>query len=220
MLPRLLSRPVASCRLLSRAAAVRRPPTMPAATRGTYTYEWPRPGVTADAVCVAAPTPTAPAATLLLIQRGAPPGRGRYALPGGFVEVDEPPADAAARELEEETGVRAAALLDGPLTIVGAYGGPGRDPRGWCVTAAYAGVARDGRAAAAAVAGDDAAAVGWHPVTALPALAFDHQVIVRDAFGVLAERERRRTGGVDAALIRQLEAGAAALAGEWEPMTE
>ena len=57
-------------------------------------------------------------------------------------------------------------------------------------------------------------------MTALPALAFDHKVIVRDAFGVLAERERRRPGGGDAALIRQLEAGAAALAGEWEPMTE
>ena len=196
------------------------PRTMAVATGpdAPYVYDWPRPAVTADAVVVDTATPP----SVLLIQRGHPPGRGKYALPGGFLEVDEPPALAAARELLEETGVDASRHVDGGALslLVGAYGEAGRDPRGWCVTLCYAGVSRDGAARRAAAAGDDAAALDWHEVTALPPLAFDHKVILRDAFTMLAARERGLGQAADAQLAAALEAGAGALVGGWDKMTE
>ncbi len=108
---------------------------------------------------------------VLLIRRANPPYEGYWALPGGFVEEDEDLADACARELEEETGVRP------ELTVqMGAWGKPGRDPRGRNVSVAYLAVARPdvGRARA----GSDAANAEWHPAAALPLLAFDHADMV------------------------------------------
>lgn len=108
-----------------------------------------------------------------------------------------------------------------PLTLFRAYNDePGlpRDPRGWTITLAYAGVDRGGATATAAVAGDDAASVAFHPVAALPPLAFDHKRIVRDAFAHLAAAER--WGGGDAGLATALDAAAAALAGPWVPTRE
>jgi 8-oxo-dGTP diphosphatase len=196
--------------LFSRALASVSRGTRAMATKGPnapYIYDWPRAAVTADAVVVDA---TPPSASILLIQRGHAPGKGKFALPGGFLDVDEPPAAAASRELQEETGV----VLGEPMTIVGAYGAKGRDPRGWCVTVCYAGVSRDGSARASARAGDDAAALGWHDIKSLPPLAFDHALIIKDALTVLAAKE------TDAGLKAALEDGAAKLDGAWEPMQE
>src|SRR5258705_11402206 len=89
---------------------------------------------------------------VLLIRRGNPPFKGKYALPGGFVEVGETVEDACRRELMEETGVKA-----GRLELIGVYSHPKRDPRGH--TCAVAFLARVGRATA--MAGDDAAAAEW-----------------------------------------------------------
>ncbi len=135
-------------------------------------YEYPRPALTVDVVVFAGP---ADDRSVLLIRRGAPPFEGQWAIPGGFVDEGEVLEEAARRELEEETGL----ALDAPLAQVGTFGDPGRDPRGWTVSAAY-GVVLDCEPIAVA-GGDDACDAQWHALGALPQLAFDHALIVRAA---------------------------------------
>jgi 8-oxo-dGTP diphosphatase len=116
-----------------------------------------------------------PHGRVLLIERGWDPYKGHWALPGGHVDPGEASLEAAARELEEETGVRVAA---GALRLVGVFDAPGRDPRGRYVCAAYlARVPADTHATAA----DDATDARWWPLVALPPLAFDHADIIRAA---------------------------------------
>lgn len=134
---------------------------------GSYVYEYPRPMVTVDAVVFCG---NAADRQIALIQRRNDPFAGCWALPGGFVDMDESLEAAVARELAEETGLR-----DIPLHQFHTFGDPGRDPRGRNICVAYAGVIPD---AAALDASDDAAAAAWFPLTALPALAFDHGRIV------------------------------------------
>jgi 8-oxo-dGTP diphosphatase len=137
-----------------------------------HTYEHPRPALTVDvAVITRGRSPR-----ILLIQRKHPPFAGAWALPGGFVNENEPIEAAARRELREETG-----LAVGELHLLGVYGDPGRDPRGWTVTAAY--WTRVDESAAHAVAADDAAAASWYPLDALPPLAFDHARILKQLRG-------------------------------------
>ena len=122
---------------------------------------------------------------VLLIRRSADPYAGRWALPGGFKRPDETLDEAAARELREETGIRAG----GRLRQFRSYGDPGRDPRANVVTVAYvAAVASVGRLAA----GGDARDAALHPVDAVryrsTELAFDHRHIVLDAVEDLRSR--------------------------------
>jgi 8-oxo-dGTP diphosphatase len=135
-----------------------------------FCYDYPRPGLTADVVLL---RETGDGHEVLLIQRGQAPFQGAWALPGGFVDEGETPEAAARRELLEETSVEA----DVPLIQVGAFGDPGRDPRGWVVSIAYAATGSWERAIA--TAGDDAAGVAWWDVTGLPELAFDHAEIIQ-----------------------------------------
>jgi 8-oxo-dGTP diphosphatase len=139
-----------------------------------YTYEYPRPAFSADSVVF---RDGDSGREVLLIRRGAEPFRGRWALPGGFVEEGERPEAAARRELREETGLEPS----GRHVQLGAYAEPGRDPRGWIVTAVYSvQLAPDEDAMVAG--GDDAAEAAWFPVAVLPLpLAFDHERIVADA---------------------------------------
>jgi 8-oxo-dGTP diphosphatase len=116
---------------------------------------------------------------VLLIRRGRPPFKGRYALPGGFVEIGESVEDACRRELLEETGVKARRL-----ELVGVYSDPGRDPRGH--TCAVVFLARVKQAVARA--GDDAAAAQWVKDWSRLDLAFDHAKILRDAYRRLVKR--------------------------------
>lgn len=112
---------------------------------------------------------------VLLIERGKKPFKNQLALPGGFVRDDEDLDDAAARELEEETGIQGGGLH---LEQVRTYASPKRDPRGRVVSVAYLAIAPD---LPVPVAGTDAAAARWMPVDQCPQLAFDHDLILRDA---------------------------------------
>jgi 8-oxo-dGTP diphosphatase len=121
---------------------------------------------------------------VLLIQRQREPFAGRWALPGGFVEPDEALPAAAARELEEETGVRGL-----PMVESGVYATPGRDPRGRVVSVAYWALLPG---AVELAAGDDAAGAAWYAIDALPhPLAFDHETILAAALNQLRRRLRR-----------------------------
>jgi 8-oxo-dGTP diphosphatase len=108
---------------------------------------------------------------ILLIRRGSDPYEGHWALPGGFVEVGETLETAAAREAEEETGLKVEIVR-----LVGVYSDPERDPRGHNVSVAYLARAQDGEPSAAS---DAAEASFMEPSTV--ELAFDHEKIIADA---------------------------------------
>jgi 8-oxo-dGTP diphosphatase len=136
------------------------------------TYEYPRPGLTVDVVAL---HDGAGGREVLLVCRGQEPYRGRWALPGGFVNENEPLEHAARRELAEETGLVTAA----PMRQIGTFGDPGRDPRGWTVGVAF--LLELGDEKPEVRGGDDAAEATWHRLDALPPLAFDHDRIVATA---------------------------------------
>jgi 8-oxo-dGTP diphosphatase len=127
------------------------------------------PALTVDGVVVGQDPDEGP--VVLLIERGADPFRGTWALPGGFVDYGEDVDRAIHREIEEETG-----LTGLEFRQFHTFGQPGRDPRGHTVSVVY--VARIPGQPPAVEGGDDAAAADWHPVDRLPALAFDHQEIL------------------------------------------
>jgi 8-oxo-dGTP diphosphatase len=138
-----------------------------------YTYEYPRPAFTCDTVVFAGPQN---ARKVLLVKRASEPYLGCWALPGGFVDEGERPVEAARRELAEETGL----IWEGPLVPVGTFGDPGRDPRGWTVTAVY--LADIGLETPFVVGADDAAEAAWCFTDELPTdLAFDHSEIIAAA---------------------------------------
>ena len=140
-------------------------------TPEAYTYPYPRPMVTVDAVVF---TLIETRLAVLLIKRGRPPFLGMWALPGGFLDMNEELEDAAARELAEETGV-AGVRLEQFQT----FGAVHRDPRGRVITIAYVGFT-DHRAHAPKAA-DDAADVCWMPVCDLPRLSADHNRVIETA---------------------------------------
>jgi 8-oxo-dGTP diphosphatase len=137
------------------------------AAKKRYVYDYPRPSVTVDVAIVTRHRRP----QVLLVRRKNEPFAGVWALPGGFIGMDETLEESARRELREETGVTATDLVQ-----LGAYGDPGRDPRGRTITVAY--LARVDRRQVKPVADDDAAEVGWFALDALPALAFDHDRIL------------------------------------------
>ncbi len=141
------------------------------AKKRKYVYDWPRPMVTVDAAVFAVVDGKT---KLLLVQRKHEPFQGFWALPGGFVEIDEDLPEAAARELAEETG-----LKDVPLEQLHSFGKPGRDPRGRTITVVYFGIAGQDRQQVKAAA--DAAHAQWFDIDGLPPMAFDHDEIARCA---------------------------------------
>jgi 8-oxo-dGTP diphosphatase len=108
---------------------------------------------------------------LLLIKRKNDPFKGKWALPGGFVDEGEDLHVAATRELQEETGL----VIEG-MEQLGALGKPDRDPRHHTVSIAYTGLADKN---AEAIGADDADEAKWFSVKALPELAFDHADIIK-----------------------------------------
>lgn len=140
--------------------------------------DYPKPSVTADCAIFALDSDGTP--RILLIQRRHDPFSGRWALPGGFLDIDEPLDHAAYRELKEETG------LDGiKLRRLGIYGEPGRDPRGRTITLLYTAVLHC--IPTGVVGADDASDARWFALDDLPELAFDHAHIISDAIEQLRE---------------------------------
>jgi 8-oxo-dGTP diphosphatase len=143
-----------------------------------YTYPFPRPMVTVDAVVFRR---TRERLEVLVVERGHPPFAGQAALPGGFVEMEEDLLDAAKRELLEETGFGNVKLVQ-----LAAFGQPGRDPRGRNVTVVYVGMARGDTSRIRG--GDDAARAFWIPARRPGKLAFDHNDILKSALKWLRSR--------------------------------
>ena len=142
-----------------------------------YSYDYPRPALTVDAVLVTREA----APRVLLIRRKKDPFAGSWAFPGGFVDENEALADALRRELREETGLEVE-----DIEQLYTAGNPGRDPRGWTVSVAY--LVRVDPAKLKPVAADDADEVAWFPVDAPPPLAFDHAMILERARVRLTDR--------------------------------
>lgn len=139
-------------------------------------------GPTAVTVDVVLIRPGSAGREVLLVRRANEPFAGYWALPGGFVDRDEDLAEAAHRELREETG-----LTGIPLQQFQAFGAPGRDPRGHIVSIAFRGCVPDG--AGPPRAGSDARVARWFSARALPRLAFDHSMIIRLALADVHQAE-------------------------------
>lgn len=164
-----------------------------------HTYEFARPALTVDIVVFGL---DAEDLQVMLIQRDLPPHEGQWALPGGFVRVEETLDDAARRELAEETG-----LKDIYLEQLYTYGDVERDPRERVVTVAYyALVNLEGHDVQAST---DARNAAWFPVSDLPELAFDHQAILDAAHERLRGKVRYQPIGFellpDRFTLRQLQ---------------
>ncbi len=135
-----------------------------------YCYDFPKPSVTTD--CIVIRKSDAP--EILLIKRKHDPYEGLWALPGGFVEIDEDLEPGAIRELEEETGITGITL-----TQFKTYGKPGRDPRGRTISIVYYTLVSQH---INTQAGDDASETKWFSIDELPNLAFDHDEILSEFF--------------------------------------
>jgi 8-oxo-dGTP diphosphatase len=140
-----------------------------------YTSDYPIINVTVDVVVLIIDEGELRA---LMVRRAGPPYQGRWALPGGFVEVDEDLETAARRELVEETGVSADEVR---IEQLATYGAPKRDPRGRTLSVAWLAILP---ASSDPQAGSDASHAAWKPVDTLlgrTRLAFDHKRILSEA---------------------------------------
>src|SRR6185503_2402927 len=152
-----------------------------------HTYQYPRPALTVDCVVFGFDEGEL---KVLLIQRGLEPFKGRWALPGGFVRVEETLDDAARRELAEEAG-----LKDVFLEQLYTFGAVNRDPRERVVSVAYYALVK--MSAHATKAATDAADARWFPVASVPKLAFDHAEILRVALTRLKGKVRYQPIGFE-----------------------
>lgn len=141
-----------------------------------FCYKYPHPAVTADCVifgfdgvCI----------KVLLIKRGIEPFKGKWAFPGGFMKIDETAEECARRELEEETGLKNAAVEQ-----FHAFSDVNRDPRERVITVAHYALVR----LSEVKGGDDAASARWFTMNEIPSLVFDHDRILRMAVNRLKER--------------------------------
>ncbi len=161
----------------------------------SYSYQYPHPAVTVDTVVFSV---LDEALQVLLIQRRSEPFKDWWALPGGYVRIDEDLEQAARRELLEETAVRTEQLQGMPFFQFSAYGQPDRDPRERTITVSFLTVVPMNRVALKAAT--DAKDTKWFAVSNLPTLAFDHDKILEDARKSLGKltSEGPETGGAAA----------------------
>ncbi len=141
-----------------------------------YCYKYPHPSVTTDCVIFGFDGVDL---KVLLVERGQEPYKGRWAFPGGFLKPEESAEEGALRELKEETG-----LENAYIEQFHTYSAPDRDPRERVITIAYLALVK----IQDVEGGDDAADAQWFSVKNVPQLAFDHDLILRDALRRLRER--------------------------------
>lgn len=141
-----------------------------------YCYKYPHPSVTADCVIFGF---DGVSIKVLLIQRGIEPFKGKWAFPGGFMQIDETVEECARRELEEETGLKNASVEQ-----FYTFSDVNRDPRERVITVAHYALVR----LSEVKGGDDATSAQWFAENEIPSLAFDHDRILRMARNCLKER--------------------------------
>lgn len=144
--------------------------------KGSYTYPYPRPSVTMDCVIFGYDGKDL---KVLLIERGIPPFKGMWAFPGGYLQMDETALEGAKRELMEETGLETAYIEQ-----FHTFSAVERDPRGRVITIAHLALVR----ISDVKGGDDAARAQWFSLSDVPQLAFDHDMILREALKHLREK--------------------------------
>ncbi|AHW60747.1 8-oxo-dGTP diphosphatase [Draconibacterium orientale] len=137
-----------------------------------FTYKYPRAALTVDAIVFVKSETTI---SVLLIERGREPFKNKWALPGGFVDLDETLEKACIRELEEETGLQVEKMQQ-----FRAYDAIDRDPRHRTISVVYS-VQLAGKMPVKG--NDDAAQARWFSIDDMPELAFDHADILNDFFG-------------------------------------
>lgn len=136
-----------------------------------YSYQYPRAALTVDAIVYV----TEPESIwVLLIKRGKDPFKDKWALPGGFIDMDETLEEACKRELFEETGLKVEAM-----TQFKAFDAINRDPRHRTISVIFTVQLNE---KAQVEGSDDAALADWFPVVELPELAFDHALIIKQFF--------------------------------------
>lgn len=143
-----------------------------------YTYEYPRPAVTTDCLVFCHQDDVI---KILLIKRRNEPFKDHWAFPGGFLDMNETAEECAARELNEETGLK---IKPKDLCQIGAFSRVDRDPRGRTISIAFCTFVDNIIDAEAA---DDAAEAQWFSIDELPPLAFDHEEIFNAAIEILEE---------------------------------
>lgn len=136
-----------------------------------YNYKYPRAALTVDSIVYVKEKEST---FVLLIERGREPYKNKWALPGGFLDMDETLEHACIRELEEETG-----LIVAEMKQFRAYDAIGRDPRHRTISVAFSVELKKQQQV---TGGDDAAQAKWFSLDQLPELAFDHAEIIRDFF--------------------------------------
>ena len=141
-----------------------------------YCYKYPHPAVTTDCVIFGCDGTNL---KVLLVERGIEPYKGKWALPGGFLRMDEDAEQGARRELQEETGLETAYIKQFQTFTT-----PDRDPRERVITIAFYALVR----LQEVKGGDDAARAEWFDLTRVPALAFDHDLILRMASNELRKQ--------------------------------
>ncbi len=150
-----------------------------------YCYKYPHPAVTTDCVIFGFDGENL---KILLIERGIEPYKGKWALPGGFLNPEESAEIGALRELQEETG-----LANVYIEQFHTYSAPDRDPRERVITIAFLALVK----LQEVKGGDDAANAQWFAIDNVPQLAFDHDLILRDALCRLRERIHFHPVGYD-----------------------
>jgi 8-oxo-dGTP diphosphatase len=138
-----------------------------------YTYNYPRAALTVDALVFVKEENSV---FVLLIERGREPFKNKWALPGGFIEMDETLETSCKRELLEETG-----LVVDKMTQFKTYDAIDRDPRHRTISVIYYAELKEKQHVKG---GDDATRAEWFPVSDLPELAFDHRQILIDFFEI------------------------------------